>query len=67
MLDLHEYVKTRKGARQFAEVTTKYHNFDLDRSNRDTQFLLLVGNGRSMIEAYEAVNNICLLYTSRCV
>lgn len=58
MLDLHEYVKTRKGARQFAEVKTKYHNFDLDRYNRDTQFLLLVGNGRSMIEAYEACNNI---------
>ena len=58
MLDLHEYVKTRKGARQFAEVKTKYHDFDLDRYNRDTQFLLLVGNGHSLLEAYKICSGI---------
>lgn len=58
MLDLHEYVKTRKGARQYDELRNTYTDFDLDLYNKNYQFLLIVESGESMIEAYKICNSI---------
>ena len=58
MIDLREYVKTRKGTRQYSELRNAFPDFDLDLYNKNYQFLLLVERGESMIEAYKTCNCI---------
>ena len=58
MIYLYEYVETRKGARQLEEVKSEYPEFDVEVYENDFEFLSLVENGHSLLEAYKICSGI---------
>lgn len=52
MIDLREYVNTRKGARQFAEVKRIYPEFDLGISSNDMLLLKMVEETDDLVNSY---------------